>query len=70
MAQLRVRAGADGYGEDGTDLAAVVLELLRARKARLVVAESCTGGLVSGRITAVPEHPTSSSEESSHTTTS
>jgi len=54
MAQLRVRAGADGYGEDGTDLAAVVLELLRARNARLVVAESCTGGLVSGRITAVP----------------
>jgi len=54
MAQLRERAGADGYGEDGTDLAAVVLALLRARNARLVVAESCTGGLVSGRITAVP----------------
>jgi len=54
MAQLRERAGADGYGEDGTDLATVVLALLRARNARLVVAESCTGGLVSGRITAVP----------------
>jgi len=53
-AQLRERAGEDGYGEDGTDLAAVVLEQLRARKARLVVAESCTGGLLSGRITAVP----------------
>ena len=53
-AQLRERAGEDGYGEDGADLAAVVLAQLRARKARLVVAESCTGGLLSGRITAVP----------------
>src|SRR2546425_9834610 len=52
--QLRDRAGEHFYGEDGTDLAAVVLNQLRARKARLVVAESCTGGLVSGRITAVP----------------
>lgn len=53
-AQLRERAGADCYGEDGTDLAAVVLDQLRTRNARLVVAESCTGGLLSGRITAVP----------------
>ncbi|MGH7520110.1 MAG: competence/damage-inducible protein A [Gemmatimonadales bacterium] len=53
-AHLRERAGEDCYGEDATDLAAVVLEQLRARKARLVVAESCTGGLLSGRITAVP----------------
>lgn len=53
-AQLRARAGEDCYGEDGTDLAAVVLDQLRARHARLVVAESCTGGLLSGRITAVP----------------
>ncbi len=53
-AQLRERAGADAYGEDGIDLAAVVLELLRARTARLVIAESCTGGLLGGRITAVP----------------
>jgi len=52
--QLRARAGADAYGEDGTDLAAVVLDQLRARGARLVVAESCTGGLLGGRITAVP----------------
>jgi len=53
-AQLRERAGEHYYGGDGTDLAAVVLERLRARAARLVVAESCTGGLVSGRITAIP----------------
>jgi len=51
---LRQRAGEHAYGEDGIDLAAVVLDQLRARNARLVVAESCTGGLVSGRITAVP----------------
>jgi nicotinamide-nucleotide amidase len=52
-ATLRQRAGTDGYGEDGTDLAAVVLDRLRARRARLVIAESCTGGLLGGRITAV-----------------
>jgi len=39
---------------DGADLAAVVLDQLRARKARLVVAESCTGGVLSARITAIP----------------
>jgi nicotinamide-nucleotide amidase len=54
VAQLRERAGEHCYGEDGADLAAVVLDQLRARKARLVVAESCTGGLLAGRITAVP----------------
>jgi len=53
-ARLRERAGEHAYGEAGTDLAAVVLEQLRARKARLVVAESCTGGLLGARITAVP----------------
>jgi len=53
-AQLRERAGEHCYGEDGTDLAATVLEQLRRRRARLVVAESCTGGLLGARITAVP----------------
>jgi nicotinamide-nucleotide amidase len=53
-AQLRQRAGDHAYGADGADLAAVVIDQLRTRNARLVVAESCTGGLVSGRITAVP----------------
>lgn len=42
------------YGEDDADLAAVVLDLLRARGATLAVAESCTGGLLGARITAVP----------------
>ena len=53
-AVLRERAGEHAYGADGTDLAAVVLDQLRARKGRLVVAESCTGGLLGARITAVP----------------
>jgi len=51
---LRQRAGEHVYGEGDTDLAAVVLE--RARRAGLTLgtAESCTGGLVGGRITDVP----------------
>jgi nicotinamide-nucleotide amidase len=53
-AMLRERAGEHAYGSDGADLAAVVLDLLRARQARLVVAESCTGGLLGARITTVP----------------
>jgi competence/damage-inducible protein CinA-like protein len=52
--RLRAILGADCYGEDGTDLAAVVLEALRRGRHRLAVAESCTGGLVAQRITAVP----------------
>lgn len=53
-AVLRARAGEHGYGEDGTDLAATVLAQLRTRGMRLAVAESCTGGLLGARITAVP----------------
>lgn len=53
-AQLRQRAAEHAYGGDGADLAAVVLDELRARKARLVVAESCSGGVLSARITAIP----------------
>ena len=52
--QLRERAGEHFYGEDGADLAALVLEQLRARRRHLAVAESCTGGLLGARITAVP----------------
>jgi nicotinamide-nucleotide amidase len=53
-ALLSERAGEHGYGGDGTDLAATVLEELRRRRTRLAVAESCTGGLLGARITAVP----------------
>jgi nicotinamide-nucleotide amidase len=51
---LRERAGEHVYGEDRADLAATIIDLLRARRLRLAVAESCTGGLLGGRITAVP----------------
>jgi nicotinamide-nucleotide amidase len=42
------------YGEGEADLAAVVLAACRARGATLGVAESCTGGLLGARLTAVP----------------
>src|SRR5256885_5154021 len=54
MRRLRAIVGEDCYGEDATDLAAVVLEALRRGRHHLGVAESCTGGLVAQRVTAVP----------------
>ena len=51
-AGLRARLDDHCYGENEADLAAVVLDLLRGK--RLAVGESCTGGLIAGRITAVP----------------
>jgi nicotinamide-nucleotide amidase len=41
------------YGEEKTDLAAVVLDLLRARGMKIAVAESCTGGMLGARLTAI-----------------
>jgi nicotinamide-nucleotide amidase len=52
--KLRAAIGRYVYGEGSTDLAAVALELCRAAGIRLAVAESCTGGLLGARITAVP----------------
>jgi len=51
---IRSRAGDPVYGEGDADLAALVLEEARARGLRLAVAESCTGGLLGGRLTEVP----------------
>ncbi len=51
---LRPRLGDRLYGEGETDLAAVVLKLLEERHASLATAESCTGGLVGARLTAIP----------------
>jgi nicotinamide-nucleotide amidase len=51
---LRPALGDAFYGEEKTDLAAVLLEQLRAAGMQLAVAESCTGGLMGSRITAVP----------------
>ena len=51
---LRAKLGAHLYSEDGDDLAAVVLRALEDQGAKLAVAESCTGGLLGARLTAVP----------------
>jgi nicotinamide-nucleotide amidase len=51
---LRERAGSFAYGEGDDDLAAIVLERARARRTRIGTAESCTGGLVGGRLTEIP----------------
>jgi nicotinamide-nucleotide amidase len=53
-ALLRERAGSVAYGEGEDDLAAIVLERARALHLRIGTAESCTGGLVGGRLTEVP----------------
>jgi nicotinamide-nucleotide amidase len=48
------RAGDHVFATDDTTLEAVVGKLLVAKGARVAVAESCTGGLLGGRITATP----------------
>jgi nicotinamide-nucleotide amidase len=53
-ALLRARAGDYAYGEGDDDLAAIVLERARNRRLRIGTAESCTGGLVGGRLTEIP----------------
>jgi nicotinamide-nucleotide amidase len=52
--RLRVKVGESIYGENDDDLAAVVLQLCRERTLTIGVAESCTGGLLGARLTAVP----------------
>lgn len=53
-ALLHQRGGEYVYGEGEVDLAGLVLEAARTRGARLATAESCTGGLVGGRVTEIP----------------
>jgi nicotinamide-nucleotide amidase len=52
--RLRAAVGDSIYGENDDDLAATVLQLCRERSLTIGVAESCTGGLVGARLTAVP----------------
>lgn len=52
--KLRNTAGRYVYGEDGADLAEIVLSECRSRNLRIAVAESCTGGMLGARLTAVP----------------
>ena len=46
--------GADVFSTDGRALEQVVGELLAERGLRIAVAESCTGGLITSRLTDVP----------------
>jgi nicotinamide-nucleotide amidase len=52
--QLRKEFGDDIFGFDDDSLEAVVGNMLKQKKATLAVAESCTGGLISSRVTNVP----------------
>ncbi len=51
---VRERVGTWIYGENDDDLAALVLAQLGAHSHTIAVAESCTGGLLGGRLTAIP----------------
>jgi nicotinamide-nucleotide amidase len=53
-ASIRERVGEAIYGEQEIDMAAVLLDACRAHDVSLAVAESCTGGLLGARLTAVP----------------
>ncbi len=53
-AVLRTTIGSSVYGAETDDLVRAVLERLRTAGMTLVVAESCTGGLLGSRITAIP----------------
>jgi nicotinamide-nucleotide amidase len=50
---LEAGAGEFAYGRGSDDLAAVLLAEARRRGCRIAVAESCTGGLLGGRLTAI-----------------
>jgi nicotinamide-nucleotide amidase len=52
--QVVERLGPDVYSTDGRALEQVVGELLAERGLRIAVAESCTGGLITSRLTDVP----------------
>ncbi len=53
-AQIESLLGDKIYSRDGRPLEVVVGHLLRARRATVSVAESCTGGLLASRLTAEP----------------
>lgn len=54
VALVRPLLGKQYYAEGDKDLAAVVLDVLAESSHRLAVAESCTGGLIGERLTAIP----------------
>lgn len=50
---IRAKVGTWIYGVDDDDLAALVVQQLRERQQKVAVAESCTGGMLGMRLTAV-----------------
>ena len=54
VAGLQERSGRHLFADDDRPLPAMVLDLCRGRGLTLATAESCTGGLVAARLTAVP----------------
>lgn len=52
--EIKKRLGSFVYAEDGESLEEVVFKLLRENKLVAATAESCTGGLLAGRITSLP----------------
>lgn len=54
LEKVRHRLGEYIYGYDQDDLETVVGRILKAKGWRLALAESCTGGLISHRITNIP----------------
>jgi nicotinamide-nucleotide amidase len=53
-ARLRAALGPVIFGEGDTSMEAATGEALRARGAKLAIAESCSGGLIGHRVTEVP----------------
>jgi nicotinamide-nucleotide amidase len=51
---IRGTLGESIYGTNDDDLARVLLDQCRSKKLRIAVAESCTGGLLGARLTAIP----------------
>jgi nicotinamide-nucleotide amidase len=51
---VRAKVSRYVYGENDDDLAAIMLAECAARNATLAVAESCTGGMLGMRLTAIP----------------
>ena len=51
---LRTQLAMHLFGEDERSVAEIVLDLCRTRDLKLATAESCTGGMVAARLTAIP----------------
>ena len=51
---IRAKVSSFIYGENADDLAAIILAICAERGSTLAVAESCTGGLLGARLTAIP----------------